>query len=132
MSQVKPIPDGYHALTPSLVVPDSVEAIGVYKKVFDAEQIELIKAGGRVIHAEVRIGNSVLMMADENPDWDLKSPATVGGTANSLYHYVEDVDAVNARALENGFTASNGHVLGRPVLTGCRSFRPYLESGNSR
>lgn len=104
MSQVKPIPDGYHALTPSLVVPDSVEAIGVYKKVFDAEQIELIKAGGRVIHAEVRIGNSVLMMADENPDWDLKSPATVGGTANSLYHYVEDVDAVTARALENGFT----------------------------
>lgn len=103
MSQIKPIPDGYYSLTPSLVFPDSREAIALYKKVFNAEQRELITAGDVVVHAEVTIGNSVLMMADENPDWDLKSPATIGGTASSIYHYVEDVDAVTTLALENGF-----------------------------
>lgn len=104
MSQVKPIPDGYHSLTPSIVVPNCIEAIALYNKVFGAEQRELIKAGDTVVHAEVQIGSSVLMMADENPQWDLKSPATVGGTASSIYHYVEDVDAVTAVALANGFT----------------------------
>ena len=104
MSQVKPVPAGYHSLTPSLVFPDSIVAITLYKKVFEAEQIELIKDGEIVVHAEIKIGDSVMMMADENPQWGLKCPATVGGTASSLYHYVEDVDAVTALALDNGFT----------------------------
>lgn len=104
MNKVKPIPDGYHSLTPSIVVPDCKAAIDLYKKVFGARQTEMIMDGDRVIHAEVVIGNSVLMLADENDQWGLVSPATVGGNPTSLYHYVEDVDAVAASAMANGFS----------------------------
>ena len=104
MSQVKPVPANYHSLTPSIVVPSCVEAIALYHKVFAAEQIEMIKDGDTVVHAEVRIGDSILMMADENPQWGLKSPTTVGGVASSLYHYVENVDEVTALAIANGFS----------------------------
>ena len=104
MNQIKAIPEGYHALTPSIVVPDSKAAIKLYETVFGARQIELITDGERVVHAEVRIGDSVLMLADENEQWGLQSPATVGGNPVSLYHYVENVDEVAKRAKDNGFT----------------------------
>lgn len=103
MTSVKPIPDGYHSLTPYLIVTDSRQAMDLYNKVFDAELLETICDGKQVLHAEVKIGDSVLMLSDENPDWDQRSPLSFRGTPVSLYFYVADVDGVFARALEYGF-----------------------------
>lgn len=103
MSHIKSKPDGYHTITPSIVVPNSVHAIALYEKVFNAEQIELIRQGDRVVHAEIKIGDSVVMMADENKQWGLTAPSTIGGVAASLYLYVDDVDALFNKATEHGF-----------------------------
>ena len=78
---VKPIPDGYHSVTPYLVCRGAAKAIDYYKKVFGAEEIMRMPApGDRVGHAELRIGDSVVMLADEHPEVGARSPGTVGGT----------------------------------------------------
>jgi PhnB protein len=103
---VKPIPDGYHALTPYLVVGDAAKAIDFYKEAFGAD--ELMRMGGpdgRVGHAELRIGDSVVMLADEHPEMDARSPESVGGSPVSIVLYVEDSDAVFDRAVKAGATA---------------------------
>jgi PhnB protein len=103
---VKPIPDGYHSLTPYLVVGDGPKAIDFYQQAFGAE--ELMRMGepsGKVGHAELRIGDSVVMLADEHPEVDARSPQSIGGSPVSLMIYVDDVDAVYDRAVKLGATA---------------------------
>lgn len=102
---VKPIPDGYHSVTPYLHVPSAAEAIAFYAKAFGATELfRLSMPGGGVAHAEVRIGDSCVMMADENPEWGNKSPRTLGGTSGGYMIYVPDVDAAFDRAVAAGAT----------------------------
>ena len=100
---VKPIPDGYHSVTPYLYVRGAAEAIAFYEKAFGAvEVMRLAMPGGVIGHAEILIGNSVVMLSDEMPEWGNKSPQTLGGTSSGLMVYVPDVDAVFAQAIAAG------------------------------
>ena len=100
---VKPIPEGYHSITPYLIVKGAAKAIDFYKAAFGATELfRMAQPDGRVGHAEVRIGDSVVMLADEHPDMGARSPQTIGGTPLSLLLYVPDVDAVVARAVAAG------------------------------
>jgi len=102
---VKPIPDGYYSLTPYLVVKGAAEAIEFYAKAFGAtETVRMPGPGGRIMHAEVKIGNSMLMLADENPERGQLSPATLGGSGCSIMLYAADVDATFTQALAAGAT----------------------------
>jgi len=100
---VQPIPKGYHTLTPSLTVRDAARAIDFYKRAFGAEQIGVMKGpDGKVMHAELRIGDSLLMLADEFPEYGSLSPQSIGGTGMSLHIYIEDVDSAFDRATKAG------------------------------
>jgi PhnB protein len=100
---VKPVPDGYHSVTPYLVCHDAAGAIDFYKNVFGAEErMRMPAPGGRIGHAELGIGDSVIMLADEAPEMGAVSPRTVGGTPVSLMVYVPDVDATFKKALAAG------------------------------
>ncbi len=102
-SSVKPIPEGYHSVTPYLIVDDAAGAIAFYKQAFGATEVMRMPApGGRVGHAELKIGDSRIMLADEFPDMGARGPKAFGGTPVSLHLYVEDVDAVVKRALAAG------------------------------
>jgi PhnB protein len=102
---VKSVPDGYHTVTPYLIVKGGAKALDFYARVFGAVEHERIQdPTGKVGHAEIAIGTSRLMLADEHPEIDALSPTTVGGTPVSLHLYVEDVDAVVARAVAAGAT----------------------------
>lgn len=99
---VKAIPDGYYSLTPYLVCKDAAKAIEFYTKVFGAEEVVRMPGpGGRIMHAEVKIGNSMLMLSDENPERGAVAPSGTG-RSSSLMFYTEDVDAVFRRALDFG------------------------------
>ncbi|MFH0935093.1 MAG: VOC family protein [Pseudomonadota bacterium] len=105
MSTVKKIPDGFHAITPYLSVKDAVAAIRFYQQVFGAKEIGRISMpDGSVGHAELRLGDSTLMLAEEMPAWGNKSPVTLGGSPVGIALYVNDVDAVFRRALDAGAT----------------------------
>jgi PhnB protein len=100
---VKPIPEGYHAVTPYLVIKGATAAIDYYKKVFGAtERMRMDAPGGTIGHAELVIGDSTIMLADEFPDMGFRSPKTIGGSPVSLVLYVEDVDTVFKRAVGAG------------------------------
>ena len=100
---VSPIPEGYHSVTPYLVLDGAAEAIRWYGQAFGAtELLRMPMPGGRIGHAEIRIGDSVVMLADEWPDMDMVGPKTRGGPTSSLMIYVEDSDSVFARAMEAG------------------------------
>lgn len=102
---VKPIPEGYNTVSAYLVVPNAVEALAFYEKAFGAVPGARMEGpGGSTVHAEMRIGDSHVMLTDENPAWELKSPATLGGSAASLHLYVEDADAAFERAEKAGCT----------------------------
>jgi PhnB protein len=102
---VKPIPDGYPRVTPYLTVDHAEAAIAFYTTVFDArERVRFPGPDGRVGHAELEIGESLLMLADSYPDMGNPSPARLGGTPVTLMVYVDDVDAVFDRALQAGAT----------------------------
>ncbi|MCP4603678.1 MAG: VOC family protein [Proteobacteria bacterium] len=106
--QVKPIPDGYHTATPYLLVDDADSAIDFYTKAFGAEELYRMPGpNNRVMHAEIRIGNSIVMLADEFPEMggNCKSPATLGGCSASLLIYTEDTDSAFRRALDAGAKA---------------------------
>ena len=101
--QVKAIPDGFHSVTPGLVVRDGTKALEFYKAAFGAEVIgQLPTPDGKLMHAEFRIGNSIVMLGEECPDWGVVGPETLGGSPVSLNIYVEDCDAVFNRAVEAG------------------------------
>lgn len=100
---VKPIPEGYHSLTPCLIVRGGADAIEFYKKAFGAvELFRFPSPDGKIGHAEIKIGDSPIMLGDEYPEMGYKSPQTIGGSPVSLMIYVEDVDTVFARAVEAG------------------------------
>jgi PhnB protein len=103
MASVKPIPDGYHNVTPYLYVRGAARAIDFYKNVFGASEIMRMPGfNGKIMHAELRIGDSVVMLADENPQAGIMSPQTVGGFSMGLLVYLENVDAVIQKAVESG------------------------------
>jgi PhnB protein len=104
---VKSIPEGYHSITPYLVIKNCSAAIDYYVKAFGAREVVRMDApGGKIGHAELMFGNSYVMMADEHPDQGHIGPETVGGTPVGLMFYVDDVDAVFNRAVENGATVT--------------------------
>ena len=103
MSPVKPIPDGYPQVSPYLVVDDGAGAIDFYTKVLDAkERVRMPAPGGKVGHAELQIGDSVVMLADAFSDMGYESPKKVGGTPVTISVYVEDVDKTFDTALKAG------------------------------
>lgn len=100
---VKPIPDGYHTVTPYLIVRGAADAIEFYKRAFGAEErIRIAMPDGKVGHAEIKVGDSPIMLADEFPEMGFRGPESLGGAAVSLCLYVEDVDSRFARAIEAG------------------------------
>ncbi|QEM70261.1 VOC family protein [Geobacter sp. FeAm09] len=102
---VKPIPDGYHTATPYLIITNAAKAIEFYKEAFGAtECMRLPKPDGKLMHAEIVIGDSPVMLCDESPEWHALSPQTLGGTAVSIVLYVADVDEVVNRAVAAGAT----------------------------
>jgi len=105
MPDVKPIPEGYPRVVPYLYVDGAEAAIDFYCAVLGAtERMRMPGPGGRIGHAELEIGDSVVMLADESPDIDVRGPKSVGGSPVSFSVYVEDVDAVFERALQGGAT----------------------------
>ncbi|MEK6273647.1 MAG: VOC family protein [Actinomycetota bacterium] len=100
---VKPIPDGYPRVTPYLIVDGASAAIDFYTSVLGAtERMRMSAPEDKVGHAELEIGESVIMLADESPEMDARGPRTVGGTPVSIHVYVEDADATFERAVEAG------------------------------
>ena len=104
MTEVKKIPDGYHSLTPVLIVKDGLKAIEYYKKVFGAidKGTMMMPDNKSVAHAELMIGDSKIMLSDEFPEMKSLSPTTIGGSPVSLYLYVEDVDKTFNLAVAEG------------------------------
>ena len=102
-STVKPIPEGHHAVTPYLSVKGAASAIDFYKKAFGATEVmRMPQPDGRIGHAELTIGDSRVMLADEFPDMNFRGPHSIGGTPVHLHLYVNDVDAVVAQAVAAG------------------------------
>ena len=97
-----PIPEGYHSVTPYLIVDDAKGAIEFYQRAFGASEKFRLPMGDKVGHAELQIGDSVVMLADEFPERDIRGPKARGGTSSSLMIYVDDVDTVFQRALDAG------------------------------
>src|SRR6184192_4874441 len=96
----KPIPDGYRTATPYLILKGAAEAIEFYKRAFGAtELLRMADPNGRVGHAEIRIGDSVIMLADEHPEMGHRGPRSLGGSSVSIMLYLPDVDAVFERAV---------------------------------
>ena len=103
MAKVPPIPAGYHSVTPYLVLDGAAKAIDFYKQAFDATELfRMPMPDGKVAHAEIKIGNSPVMLADASEEF--KGPSSFGGTPVSLMIYVEDVDRVFRQALAQGAT----------------------------
>jgi PhnB protein len=104
-SRVKGIPDGYHSATPYLIVDGAGQAIDFYKRAFNARELLRVAApGNRVGHAEIRIGDSVIMLADEHPEIHARGPQHYGGSPVSILLYVDDVDALFKQAIAAGGT----------------------------
>ena len=102
--QAKPVPEGFHTAAPLLIVEDAAGAIEFYREAFGAtEELRLTDPGsGVLLHAEVRIGDSLIMLADENEQWGTRGPQSLGGTPVPIHLYVEDVDALAGRAVAAG------------------------------
>jgi len=107
MSEVKPIPEGMNTVTPHLVCRGAGRAIEFYKKAFGAQEIGRMDMpeGGKVLHAAMRIGNSVIMLMDEFPEWNTVSPQTLNGSPVTIHLYVENAELVFTRAVQAGATA---------------------------
>ena len=105
MGTATPLPEGMQTVSAHLTVGDAAGALEFYRAAFGAEeQFRLVEPGGRIGHAEIRIGNSTVMLSDEYPDFGALSPVTVGGSPVKLHLYVEDADALVARAVGAGAT----------------------------
>jgi PhnB protein len=101
---VKPIPDGFNSVSAYLIVKNAAEALDFYKQALGAEPgVRMTGPDGKsTMHAEMHIGNSTVLLSDENPQWGAQSPETLGGSPSSLHVYVEDADALFKRAVEAG------------------------------
>ena len=105
---VSPVPPGYHSLTPYLIVDGASRALSWYAEALGAREVmRLAGPGGKIGHAEIEIGDSRVMLADENPDMGAKAPGAFGGSPISLHLYVVDVDATIARAAAAGATVEH-------------------------
>lgn len=105
-TQVKRIPEGMHTLTPHLICQDASAAIAFYQRAFGAVEISRTAGpNGKLMNAMLRIGDSAMMLMDENPQWGALSPTLLKGTPVSIHMYVEDVDAAFERAVQAGATA---------------------------
>jgi PhnB protein len=104
---VKPVPQGYHTTTPYLTVSNAARAIEFYTKALGAREIMRMEGpGGKIGHAELKIGDSIIMLADEMPQGATKSPQTLGGTTGGIFLYVENVDAFYDKAISGGGKAT--------------------------
>jgi PhnB protein len=116
IKKVNPIPHGHHSITPYLIVSDAHDALHYYEIAFNAEELtRLITLDGKVAHAEILIGDSHVMLADEFPQMNIFSPTTFGGTAVTLNLYVDDVDTVFQQAVAAGgkiFRPLQNHIYG--------------------
>jgi PhnB protein len=104
MADVKPIPDGYHSLTPYLVIDGAAAAMEYYKKAFGATELFRMEHEGKIGHAEMKIGDSPLMLADLCAEQGHKDPKTLGGSPVGLMIYVDDVDTIYPQAIAAGGT----------------------------
>jgi PhnB protein len=103
MAKVNPIPEGYHSVTPYLSIKGAAAAIDYYKQVFGATELFRMQApDGKIGHAEIKIGNSPIMLADEHPEMEFVSPKTLGGSPVGLMIYVDDVDTMYTQAIAAG------------------------------
>jgi PhnB protein len=103
----QPIPQGYHTITPYLAVDDAAKAIDYYKRAFGAkERLRMDAPGGKIGHAELEIGDSLVMVSDPFPQSSTKPPSQLGGTSGSVFMYVEDVDSVVQDAIDAGATVT--------------------------
>lgn len=101
----KGVPEGYHSVTPSLIIRDAASALDFYQRAFGATLVGRMDGpDGKVMHAEIRIGDSIVMVGEENAEWGMKSPLTTDGIHSSLHIYVEDADKAFQRALDAGAT----------------------------
>jgi PhnB protein len=134
----KPIPDAYRRVTPCLVVQGGAKALEFYAEVFGAtERMRFPGPGGTVAHAEIQIGDSVVIVEDESPEQGSKAPPPggVAGSPSSLFIYVEDVDAVVAQAVELGATLQRppqGSVLRRPGRVHRGPVRAWMDHRDAR
>jgi PhnB protein len=105
-TKTKPIPEGYHSATPYLIVKGAAEAIDFYKRAFGAtESLRMADPKGGIAHAEIKIGDSVIMLADEHPNMGHRGPRSLGGSSVSIMLYVADVDGTFDRAVKAGAKA---------------------------
>ena len=136
MADVKPIPDGYPRVTPYLIVDGAAAAIDFYSKVFGAtERMRMPSPGGKIGHAELELGDSLIMLADEHPEMGIRGPKSIGGTPVTIQRLRRDVDAVFERAVAEGATptrAGREPVLRRPVGSVRGPLRPPLERRHPR
>jgi uncharacterized glyoxalase superfamily protein PhnB len=103
MPRVQPIPEGYHTVTPSLVVREGAKALDFYREAFGArERARMLGPDGNIMHAEFQFGDSIIMLNDEMPDMGSRSPQAYGGTPVKFYVYLENVDAAWKRAIDAG------------------------------
>lgn len=102
MSDVKAIPDGYEGITPYIICRNAESAIEFYTRAFGATELFRIGEPGMVGHAEIKVGNAIIMLADEHPDMGALSPESIGGTPVSLMIYVENVDEFTEKAIAEG------------------------------
>jgi uncharacterized glyoxalase superfamily protein PhnB len=105
MTTVQPIPPGFHSITPHLVLHDTVAAIDFYKRAFDAVELHRLDApDGKIMHASLRIGDSIIMMGDECREYGVNAPTSLGGSPVTIHLYVPNADDVFAKAVFNGAT----------------------------
>ena len=106
-SQLNPIPEGFHTITPSLIVNDAARALEFYKTALGAEELMRLPTpdGSKIMHSSMRVGDSIFHVTDELPGMSQKSPTSLGGTAVSLSLYVDDADVAFERAMQAGATS---------------------------
>lgn len=103
MPNVRPIPEGYHTVTPYMTIKNAAKALDFYKRAFNAKELfRMDGPGGKIMHAEIQIGDSKIMLSDEMPDMNAKSPESYGGSPMSIMLYVDDVDSLFKQALNAG------------------------------
>ena len=133
---VSPIPEGYHSVTPYLIVKNAAAAIEFYKKALGAAELFRMEApGGKIGHAEIRIGDSHVMLADEYPDMGYKGPESLGGTSVHLMVYVSDVDKIYPQAIAAGgkeIRPLRNQFYGGSFRNAGRSLRPRVDDQHPR